>query len=483
MRGESGRENYKGSIFGKLIGSYVAFTLIAIIITLASLFLFLNFSGGGIIFQNFPGLNLKEDGSIEHLEEISNLGGWVEVLDKDFQVTKVYGEKQTKSKSYTPEELISITAFSEDGQTKNFGRDALVTVHNTAQNKGETNYHMFWQKREGGYYLIFYPRDAFSIVYNMNVDRAVVSNVTGGQLLAVFFLLVLDVFGVSFYISRKIKRPLDSLILGMKRVESGEEQVELSMHTEREFVEIGEAFNRMTEQLHMQKAENEKMGKSRQKMLLELSHDIKTPVSTIKSCACALEEGMVPKEELSRYYHTIALKAERVNTLSEDLFTMLKMESADYQPKLKILNLAELTRRICGEYYGEIAEAGFDFEIEIPKESVNVLGDEILLARVIGNLLTNAKRYNEKGKEIKITLMEGEGVTLKVEDDGEEIPKDVQDTMFHAFVRGEQDRNSRGGTGLGLAIAKAVMEKHNGGIVYRRKGGKNVFELYLLSIN
>ena len=218
-------------------------------------------------------------------------------------------------------------------------------------------------------------------------------------------------------------------------------------------------------------------------MLLELSHDIKTPVSTIKSCACALEEGMVPKEELSRYYHTIALKAERVNTLSEDLFTMLKMESADYQPKLKILNLAELTRRICGEYYGEIAEAGFDFEIEIPKEPVNVLGDEILLARVIGNLLTNAKRYNEKGKEIKITLMEGEGVTLKVEDDGEEIPKDVQDTMFHAFVRGEQDRNSRGGTGLGLAIAKAVMEKHNGGIVYRRKGGRNVFELYLLSIN
>ncbi len=74
-------------------------------------------------------------------------------------------------------------------------------------------------------------------------------------------------------------------------------------------------------------------------------------------------------------------------------------------------------------------------------------------------------------------------MTLKIEDDGEEIAKDVQDTMFHAFVRGEQDRNSRGGTGLGLAIAKAVMEKHNGGIVYRRKGGKNVFELYLLSIN
>lgn len=477
MRQEREKEKYRGSIFGKLIGSYVIFSLIAITITLASLLLFFTFSSSRIPLQNFPGITFKEDGSIEYLEEISHLGGWVEELDKDFHVTEVFGEKQTKNRSYTPEELIWVTAFLEDGRTKNFGRDALVTIRNDSSGNPAEEYHVFWQKKEGGYYLIFYPLDAFSIVYNMNLNRAVISNVTGGELFAVLVLLLLDVFGVSFYIFRKIKRPLDNLIQGMNRVEQGEEQVELSMHREREFVEIGEAFNRMTEQLHMQRAENEKMGKSRQKMLLELSHDIKTPVATIKSFACALEEGMVPKEELPRYYHTIALKAERVNTMSEDLFTMLKMESADYQPKLKPLNLAELARRICGEYYGEIGEAGFDFEIEIPQEPVYILGDEELLARVIGNLLTNAKKYNERGEEIKIILKAGEQVSLKVEDDGEEISKNVQGTMFHAFVRGEKDRNSRGGTGLGLAIAKAVMEKHNGGIFYKRVEERNVFEL------
>lgn len=475
---ERGKEKHRGSIFGKLIGSYVVFTLIAITITMVSLLIFLMFSDSSIPLQNFPGLTVKEDGNIGYLEEISHLGGWVEELDKDFQVTKVYGEKQTKDWSYTPEELISVTAFLEDGKTKNFGRNALITVHNTSSSNRAEDYYLFWQKREGGYYLIFYPPDAFSIVYNMDVDKAIISNVSGGEMLLVFLLLLLDVFGVSFYISRKIKRPLDNLIQGMNRVEQGEEQVELSMHREREFVEIGEAFNRMTEQLHMQKAENEKMSKSRQKMLLELSHDIKTPVATIKSFACALEEGMVPGEELSRYYHTIALKAERVNTMSEDLFTMLKMESADYQPKLKSLNLAELTRRICGEYYGEISESGFEFDIEIPQKPVYILGDEELLARVIGNLLTNAKKYDERGEKIKISLKVGQRVILKVEDDGEEISKDIQSTMFHAFVRGEKDRNSRGGTGLGLAIAKAVMEKHGGGITYRRGGGRNVFEMH-----
>ncbi|MCM1258523.1 MAG: AAA family ATPase [Roseburia sp.] len=144
-----------------------------------------------------------------------------------------------------------------------------------------------------------------------------------------------------------------------------EEQVELPLQAEGEFVEIGQAFNRMTEQLHLQ-------------------------------------------------------KAERVNTMSEDLFTMLKMESADYQLELKPVDLAELSRRICGEYYAEIVEAGFTFEIDISEEQVFVRADEKLLARVIGNLLTNAKKHNGTG---------------------EEISTDVQNVMFRAFVRGERGWN------------------------------------------
>lgn len=474
---------HKSSIFVKLVGSYVIFTLIAIFITLTSLILFILFSSSSTALKNFPGLSVREDGTIEYLEEIYHFGGWVEELDSGFQVVKIYGEKRTEEQSYTPEQILSMTALLNRKQTNAYGRDAVIAINGNRYDDGREKYHIFWQEKRGGYYLIFYPLDAFRVVYNMDIDKAIISNVNAGELLAVALLLLADVFAVSFYISRKIKRPLDSLIMGMKRVEQGEEQVELSMHTEREFVEIGQAFNRMTKQLHLQKAENEKMSRSRQRMLLELSHDIKTPVATIKSFACALQEGMVPEEELSRYYQTIALKAERVNTMSEDLFTMLKMENADYRLELKPVNLAELSRRICGEYYGEISEAGFAFEIDIPKEQVFVRADEKLLSRVIGNLLTNARKYNRTGKEIRIGLWEQEQVILRVEDDGEEILPDVRDAMFHAFVRGESARSSRGGTGLGLAIAKAVMEKHGGEIFYKRKEGWNVFELLLFPLD
>lgn len=152
------------------------------------------------------------------------------------------------------------------------------------------------------------------------------------------------------------------------------------MQTEKEFVEIQEAFNRMTKELYAQKTENEKMSQSRSRMLLELSHDIKTPVATIKSYAFALQEGMVPEAEKEKYYRTIALKADRVDQMAADLFTMLKMESADYVLELKKTDIAELTRRVCAEFYEEVTEAGFTFLIEIPERPVYVNGDEALLS-------------------------------------------------------------------------------------------------------
>lgn len=298
-----------------------------------------------------------------------------------------------------------------------------------------------------------------------------------------FALLLADMVCVSLYISRVIHRPLQNLISGMKRVEQGEERVELSMQTEREFVEIQKAFNRMTERLQEQKAENERMGRNRQRMLLELSHDIRTPIATIKSSAFALQEGMVAEENLKQYYNTIVLKADRVNQMSEDLFTMLKMESADYVIAFQNTDIAELARRVCAEYYEEIISAGFEFVIAIPENSIYVNGDEKLLARVIGNLLTNARKYNQTGREIQAGMMEEYGeVSLWVQDDGIPIGAELRDMMFAAFVRGESTRSTKGGTGLGLAIAKAVVEKHGGALSYQ-EGHGNRFEMRIPTVS
>lgn len=456
------KRHKKGSIFWKLIASYLIFSFFAIVIVVGVLMAATLLAIEVPDNFEFPGIAIGENGEILYLERVQNLGGWVEELDENYQIKNIYGEKKTDMIQYTPETLLAWTD----------------------QRTGNTDFRLYWQKKEGGFYLIFYPVRAYSIVYNFDVDTVFQfsPNIGRGMLFLLLLLLFADVLFVSFYISRKIHRPLKNLIVGMKRVEQGEENVELSMQTEKEFAQIQEAFNRMTEELHAQKAENEKMSKNRQKMLLELSHDIRTPVATIKSYASALQEGIVSEAELTKYYRTIALKADRVNTMAEDLFTMLKVESADYVLELQKTDLAELTRRICAEFYEELTGAGFDFVIGIPEYAIYVNADERLLTRVISNLLTNAEKYNRTGSRIEIRLEEqGEEVSLWVKDDGKAIEPELQDMMFAAFVRGESTRSTKGGTGLGLAIAKAVMEKHGGDIFYREEGG-NKFEIRIAKV-
>ena len=102
---------------------------------------------------------------------------------------------------------------------------------------------------------------------------------------------------------------------------------------------------------------------------------------------------------------------------------------------------------------------------------------------MIGNLLTNARKYNQTGREIQAGMMEEYGeVSLWVQDDGIPIGAELRDMMFAAFVRGESTRSTKGGTGLGLAIAKAVVEKHGGALSYQ-EGHGNRFEMRIPTVS
>lgn len=91
---------------------------------------------------------MKEDGTIEHLEEIYHLGGWVEELDSDYQVVKIYGEKQTGEQSYTPEQILAMTALLNEKQTDAYGKDAVIAINGDRSSDGTEKYHIFWQEKK-----------------------------------------------------------------------------------------------------------------------------------------------------------------------------------------------------------------------------------------------------------------------------------------------------------------------------------------------
>ena len=464
----------KKSIFTKLMGSFILYVVILFFTFAVYLLLEAVLIGEGNPANLYPYQIIDENGNVAGIEILEKMGGWVEELEEggregmvsasgtdqggSYHVIRIYGEKKNDSHIYSAQDLLELTA--PYGETAYIG--FFVQPENSLQK-----------------FLCFYDRAVMQVSATVNLNY--VEDYGIPDIFILFFpSALLEILLISLYLKRKIKNPLDRIMAGMEDLKSGNTGARIDIKTEAEFEKIVDTFNLMAQQLEDEKAQKELLIRKKNQMLLELSHDIRTPVATIKSYANALEAGLVPEERIESVYRTIDRKADRVEKLSGDMFMMLKMDNPDYELRMETVNLCELLRQLCVEYYDEITEAGFDFVIDIPDMEIPVSADVDLLSRVISNLLSNALRYNKSGKVIAESMSgESAKAVLSVSDDGEEVDRAFAGQMFHAFSRGDFSRKTDGGTGLGLAISRIIMEKHGGSIGYCRRDGKNVFAAML----
>lgn len=445
----------KKSIFTKLIGSFILYAIMIVLTFILCLILSIVFIGDGDINSVRPDKVIDENGNIVNLETVQKMKGWVEELDGEYKVIKIYGEKQNEETSYTQEDILEIT--SAYGKTEYIG--FFVQPENSSKR-----------------FLCIYDRDVMQLK-----PTVILNNSKTPDIFWLFFpLSIIEILLISFYLKKKIKKPLDKIVEGMESLKSGDDNARINIRTEAEFEKIVDTFNAMAEELLTEKIEKEQLTKKKNQMLLELSHDIKTPVATIKSYANALEAGLVPEEKKKDIYRIIDAKVNRVQKLTDDMFMMLKMDNPDYKLNPEAVNLSEYLRQLCAEYYEEITEAGFEFVIDIPESEIKTNIDTDLFSRVVGNLLSNAKKYNKTGDTISMSLVENsDKIILAVFDNGNEIDKAFAEQMFDAFSRGDKARKTDGGTGLGLAISRIIVEKHDGNLKYCRKGNENVFEIII----
>lgn len=463
------RGTQKVGIFGQLIIGYIVFAVLIVVSIFACLLITIFGITGGNVDTVVPYEVVDDKGNVMELSSFEKIGGWIEKLDNNYQVTQTYGDKKDNSMSYTQEEIYKYLQVDNYVDTK----DPI------------TKYRGFIKtvEQDGNivYYLLKIERKAYQTTFNIILSKDTLSNwyVTGIILFILFFIANCSL--LSFYLSRKIKKPLKAITCGMEKVKNGEEQVRLDFKAQVEFENIKDTFNLMMLRLENEKSEKEENERKKKSMLLNLSHDIKTPVATIKSYVNALDAGLVVDEKKNIYYKTIDAKVNRVNNLIEDMFTMLKMDSMDYTLNVQPENICELVREICVEYYEEITKKGMELHINIPEEKLIANVDRQLFQRVTANLISNGAKYNRYGTGIWVTVKKDQNhqIVILVEDDGTLIDKSIRYSLFDAFVRGDSSRKTDGGTGLGLAISKAIVEKHKGTIQYIKKEGRNCFQVMI----
>lgn len=212
-------------------------------------------------------------------------------------------------------------------------------------------------------------------------------------------------------------------------------------------------------------AREQEYEKQRNLLLSDITHDIKTPITTIAGFSQALSDGTVKQEDQKTYLDAIYNKSMKVSELIALLFEYIKLDSTGYTLNCTELDLAELTRECVAGVYAEFEEKNMPVELNVPESKITVYADKMQLERAINNILSNTIKHNPDNTHVFISLKEENGeAVLEISDKGVRIDKEDAIHLFEPFYLADKSRKSGSGNGLGLSISKKVIEMHGGKI-------------------
>ncbi|WP_256992767.1 sensor histidine kinase [Paenibacillus sp. SSG-1] len=206
---------------------------------------------------------------------------------------------------------------------------------------------------------------------------------------------------------------------------------------------------------------------SLKKMISNMSHDLKTPLTVILGYAEKLnQEESITEEERKQVILRLNNKVNSLVALLNQFFDLVKIESEDYEIPLSKISLNEICRQSVLEFYELLTSRGLRVELEIPERPLYILGNEHALQRILNNLISNSIRYGSDGGVFGLTLREeGESVAVDVWDRGKGITEVHQDRVFERLYTLDDARNPQfQGSGLGLSISKRLTEAMKGSI-------------------
>jgi len=285
-----------------------------------------------------------------------------------------------------------------------------------------------------------------------------------GQFMLIGIIVALSVVILIFSIItfRIIIKPIRKLNVGLMAVKQGELGTRIDYSGFNELKELTDSFNVMTDRLETVEEEARHLSESKKSLLMNISHDLRTPATIVQGYSRALVDDVVPDEKKVEYYEFINSKSTMITNRLNQLFSYVKFDLSEFDLTLKPENFVEFIRRLTISYLPDIESKSQEIDLDIPDDQVIVKLDQIELERAIGNIIENAVKYNPSGTQITIKLeVQKDLLKLVIKDNGIGISKTEMDKIFTPFVRGDKTRKSEG-TGLGLAISKQIVEKHGG---------------------
>ncbi|WP_308636446.1 sensor histidine kinase [Paenibacillus silvisoli] len=293
------------------------------------------------------------------------------------------------------------------------------------------------------------------------------------------FIVLLTGLVLYRYVTRKIVHPLEGLRKSAERIKDGDLTDELRPSSKDEIGQLTLSFNEMRRRLQQSIQLQLQYEENRKQLLSNISHDLRTPITTIKGYAEGIRDGVArTPEKLEQYAHAIHTRASDMERMVEELFYYSKLDLKKEPFTFVESEAASLLRELVIEHAIDFEREGVQVNWEqLPEREILIRADREKLKRVVRNLLSNSLKFMTREPKIitvGIRVDEAEGAAeFMIADNGPGINAEALPFVFDRFYRADDSRTpAASGSGLGLAVVKQIIEGHGGAIAARSEAGE-----------
>ncbi len=298
------------------------------------------------------------------------------------------------------------------------------------------------------------------------------------QSASVFFISALTVMIIAFVVSsittRRLVEPINQMAYAAHKFAKGDFSIRVT-ESDRldEIGELAEAFNTMADSL-------EQSEMRRREFIANVSHELKTPMTTIAGFADGIIDGTIPPENQDEYLRIISSETRRLSRLVRNMLDMSRLQDSKTVEK-KPFDLSEVVCQAILSLEKKITDRGLDVDVVLPEEPVKAMGNTDSITQVVYNLIDNAAKFAKKSSVIRIELWkQNSKAFVSVENQGDTISKEELPLIFERFHKTDRSRSmDREGVGLGLYIVKTIMDSHNDDIFVTSEDGITKFTISL----
>lgn len=298
------------------------------------------------------------------------------------------------------------------------------------------------------------------------------------QSVVVILLFIFYVMLLSWGTTRKLTR----IITGVKRMTDGNMDERIQVRSNDEIGMLADQINAMAKQLQHSIQEERMATQAKNELITNVSHDLRTPLTSIIGYLRLIEEDKYKDEVELRYYVNIAYeKSKRMNRLVTDLFDYTRMGFGQIPLNRTSIDLVQLIGQLTAEFTLQLHHHKMEIRLNTPQEKLFIHADGDKIMQAFENLITNAMRYGKDGKRIEVHVArEGKQGVVRIINFGAPIPSMDLPYIFDRFYRVEKSRSvDTGGAGLGLAIVKSIIELHEGSITAVSSAQQTEFIVHL----